>query len=1213
MKRAIVWTLATLVLLLLLLLAATGWLLGSDSGTRTLLRQLDSLVPGLTIGSSKGDLLGQLELEQIKLEWAAGLLDIDRLLLRWSPLKLLDRAVVVEELSANGLNYSVKSVEQGPTEPLQWPIELPNLTLPISVDIGKLTIDNASFITAPEAEPIQLDNAELVARWDKAGVTIDTLDASGPNYKIAISGQLNPTGDYALSIDNQLQLTWDGDRQLDLEGNIVGNRHSLQLEQILSGAASAGLSLNLRRPLVEPGWTGRINLVKLPASLLGTSLPIDIQGKLISSGSWPDTRLSGELETASTLPEYDRVRALIEGDANLEQLSGRLSKLELSRHQLPVHLSLQGEMAADKTLNISGDWSDLQWPLVGEPAFTSAKGKLAFDGTPGDYHFDADAQITLPGIPDGRWQLSGNGDQQRVSLEALQGQLLQGEIEANGEFAWAPSTSWTLSARGRGLQASSLVPELDTSLGFSATSEGSIDDSGPSLQVILQDLSGTLNAQPVTGSGEFKHHGERTDVSGFRLRVGSAAAQANGMLGPKSNLKWSLQVPAAQELLPAARGRLSFNGSVAGPVSAPAIRAKLAADGLDYGELAMSQLAADIGLDLQDKQPSSLNLDGTGLVVAGQAIETLQLQLEGFVRDHSIRLTASQPEDAKTAAKLVLAARGGYADALWRGTLETLAIAANPAGDWRLQKPFALTAGAASASAKRFCLRQQGGASLCAEGAWHARGESSGEFELSGLPLAQFAEYFPDTISKLGGELSAEGKLQQKQNINALIKAKVSAGDLVVQDASGKALQLDHKGVELELTTAGKGVEGWLRSQVGTTILKANAKLPDVVSVTDKNQARLEGYLQLAAPDLELVSSLVPAITAITGTASADFKVTGKLGEPVLRGHSTVDVNRLEIEQLGWDIDDASLNIKADGKRLQVDGGLVSRGRLAINGELGLSAEQGWPLAMTVSGENFALTDLPNLQVFVSPDLKIRHTVDGFSLTGKIVIPEAEIIVRDLPAGAISPSGDVVVKRDDGTVRKVESTALIATNIEISLGEAVQVSALGFDGYIDGKLRLRGKPSRELLATGDVRVKEGTFRAYGQRLEIERGLISYANSPVDNPGINIRATRQIGDVLVGADALGTARRLTVKTFSSPSMSENDRISYLVAGKPAREGASLSLEREIAKNLTVGLKVDTKTGESSFVTRYRILRTLYVEVGSSARSSSLDLFYTLETD
>jgi autotransporter translocation and assembly factor TamB len=87
----------------------------------------------------------------------------------------------------------------------------------------------------------------------------------------------------------------------------------------------------------------------------------------------------------------------------------------------------------------------------------------------------------------------------------------------------------------------------------------------------------------------------------------------------------------------------------------------------------------------------------------------------------------------------------------------------------------------------------------------------------------------------------------------------------------------------------------------------------------------------------------------------------------------------------------------------------------------------------------------------------------------------------------------------------------------------------------------------------------------------------------------------------------------VKTFSSPSMSENDRISYLVAGKPAREGASLSLEREIAKDLSVGVRVDTKTGESAFITRYRILRTLYAEVGSSARSSSLDLFYTLETD
>ncbi len=1215
MKRAVAWTLGVLLLLILLPLAIAGWLLGTESGTQTLLRQLDAVAPDLvTIGRSEGDLLGQLELEQLKLDWGSGLLEVDQLLLRWSPGALFDRKLLIDELSAEGLRYLGEAADPASAEPLQWPIELPNLKLPIAIDIRKLAVNNANFITGPDANPVHLDNAELIAHWDSAGIVIDRLQLDGPNYEALVSGQLNPTGDYVLSLDNQLQLALGDDTRFDLKGSILGNRHSLQVEQVLGGAASAGLSLNLRRPLIEPAWSGRVTLVELPASLLGTALPVVIEGSFASSGTWPSAQLTGELTTSSTAPEYDKLQLQLEGDADIVQPSFQISTLELSQHQQPLQVSVKAGMAADNSLDISGNWRDLQWPLLGKPAISSSAGKLSVSGLLSNYQFNASAQLAVPGIPVGHWQLSGTGDQQHITLATLQGQVLQGDIKANGELAWAPFPRWTLSASGKGLQASSLVPELDTALGFQAATKGSIEASGPSVQVVLKNLSGKLNDRPVAGSGEFDHSSERIDIRRLQITVGGAAVTADGMLGPKkSNLQWNVQVPALQQLLPDSSGQLSLTGKLDGPLQAPGIRAKLAVNKLSYQQLNLSRLTGDINLDLQDKRRSSAQVEGIDLVIAGQSISQLQLDFDGFIREHNIRLSVTQPESSQTGAKLALAAKGAYARNLWGGTLQSLSLQAEPLGEWRLQKPFGLTAGATAASAEPFCLRQLGGASLCAEGNWQAQGTTAAQFNLSGLPLAQFAEYFPPTISQLEGELSVEGKLQQQQNIKARLKARLSPGQLVMQDISGENQTLKHDGAELEISTEGNGVEGRLQSRVGTTSINASAKLVDFIQVTDKQQALLEGKLQIAAPDLQLVPLLVPAVSAIQGTANANFQVTGRLGEPLLLGESTVDISRLDIEQIGWELDDALLTIKAEGRKLLLDGSIVSTGQLAVNGELGLSAEQGWPINMEVKGSDFAVTDLPNMQVFISPDLKVQHGADGLSLTGAITIPEAQIIIRDLPAGALSPSNDVIVLREDGSVRKIESTAPISTDIDVRLGDQVQVSALGFDGYIGGQLKLRGDTGEALRATGDIRIEEGTFRAYGQRLEIERGLISYTNSPIDNPGINVRATRQIGDVLVGANALGTARRITVSTFSSPAMSENDRISYLVAGKPAREGASVSLEREIAKDLTVGVSVDTKTGDSSFITRYRILRTLYLEVGSGTRSSSLDLFYNVETE
>jgi translocation and assembly module TamB len=364
---------------------------------------------------------------------------------------------------------------------------------------------------------------------------------------------------------------------------------------------------------------------------------------------------------------------------------------------------------------------------------------------------------------------------------------------------------------------------------------------------------------------------------------------------------------------------------------------------------------------------------------------------------------------------------------------------------------------------------------------------------------------------------------------------------------------------------------------------------------------------------LSVVPLLVPSVSSINGAIVANFDLGGRLAEPLLQGSAQLLAPRLELADIGLQLTDTVIKLDAANTRLLLDGSAVSGGRIELTGELLLNADKDWPFTMSLVGDDFIAMDLPSLQVFVSPDLKIERQAGALALTGALEIPKADILIRDLPAGTRSASRDVVVLRDDGSPQQTGQSTPVTTDINVILGDEVHVSALGFNGFVGGELRLRGNTGQPLQATGDVRIDQGTFRAYGQRLNIERGLFSYTNSPIDNPGINVKATREIGDVIVGVNALGTARRTTVTTFSSPSMSENDRISYLVVGKPAREGASLSLDREVAKNLSVGINVDTKTGESAFVTRYRILRTLHTEVGSSARSSTLDLFYTIERE
>lgn len=111
------------------------------------------------------------------------------------------------------------------------------------------------------------------------------------------------------------------------------------------------------------------------------------------------------------------------------------------------------------------------------------------------------------------------------------------------------------------------------------------------------------------------------------------------------------------------------------------------------------------------------------------------------------------------------------------------------------------------------------------------------------------------------------------------------------------------------------------------------------------------------------------------------------------------------------------------------------------------------------------------------------------------------------------------------------------------------------NGRLGGVLTVNDRPGRATTGQGQVSVS-GTYKAYGQNLHIERGQLLFASTPVDNPGLNIKAVRKLNPNAtidegqeVGLLITGTARRPVLTVFSNPVMEQSDALSYLVTGKP----------------------------------------------------------------
>ncbi|MEI7446999.1 MAG: translocation/assembly module TamB domain-containing protein, partial [Burkholderiales bacterium] len=122
----------------------------------------------------------------------------------------------------------------------------------------------------------------------------------------------------------------------------------------------------------------------------------------------------------------------------------------------------------------------------------------------------------------------------------------------------------------------------------------------------------------------------------------------------------------------------------------------------------------------------------------------------------------------------------------------------------------------------------------------------------------------------------------------------------------------------------------------------------------------------------------------------------------------------------------------------------------------------------------------------------------------------------------------------------------VLSDLSIDLGDRLRVFGAGVDARLEGRLALRGRLPDAPRLTGTVRIAQGTWSGFGQKLEIERGQLVFSG-PVDNPAIDIVAYRRYLPVEAGVSLSGTARQPKVTLVSKPDVPEQEKLSWLVLG------------------------------------------------------------------
>ncbi|MFT7219070.1 MAG: translocation and assembly module TamB [Candidatus Azotimanducaceae bacterium] len=145
---------------------------------------------------------------------------------------------------------------------------------------------------------------------------------------------------------------------------------------------------------------------------------------------------------------------------------------------------------------------------------------------------------------------------------------------------------------------------------------------------------------------------------------------------------------------------------------------------------------------------------------------------------------------------------------------------------------------------------------------------------------------------------------------------------------------------------------------------------------------------------------------------------------------------------------------------------------------------------------------------------------------------------------------------NEAAANKAGSNFDVTTRLHLLLNDAVRFRDFGLDATFGGDLSLLGLPGKATTANGDISVLQCRYRAYGQNLTIETGKLFFAGGPIRQPGIDVRAVRQVtADIKVGAVARGNLRAHEFTIFSEPPMNQSDQLAYLVLGRPLSTSTS----------------------------------------------------------
>lgn len=1249
-------SLAVLVVLLLII-GAVGFLVGTTTGLHLIFKAANRWVPGLEISQVTG---GWRDLRLKNVTYAQPGVDVraGELHLAVKLGCLRSSSLCVNDISLKDVNVVVDSKKMPPSAPAPEEDSGPlNLSTPYPITLSRVALNNVNVKIDDTTVSVMSFTSGL--NWQERNLTLTPTSLQGLLIALPKAAEVA-----------QEQVVEPKIEKPDPNEPPLGDTlREMFSKPLLPEMTDVHLPVNLNieefrgeRLRLTGDTDVMVNSLLLKVSSSDGQMSLDTldidsdKGQVAASGS-------------AQLRDNWPVDMTLNSSLNFEPLKGEKVKMKIGgalREQLELGINLSGPVGVDVRaqtrlaeaglpLNLEVNSKQLYWPLSGAKEYQADDLKLKLTGKMTDYVLSFRTAVKGEQVPPATITLDAKGNEQQVNLDKLRVAALQGNIDLKAVLDWQQAISWRSELTLDGINTAKFVPDWPSKLDGLIKTRGSLYGGSWQMEVPELKITGNVKQNRVDVNGKLKGNSYmQWNIPGLHAALGKNTVDIKGDLSDKAlALDASIDAPNLDNALPGLGGTAKGLIKVLGTLEAPQLQADLTANSLRWQELSIARVLLKGDVKSGEQIAGNIDLQVSNIVQPGVDIRQVTLDAKGSEQQHQLQLRI-QGEPVSGGLKL-----SGAFDRKaqrWRGELSDTRFE-TPVGPWSLSRAMALDfrAEEQKISVGPHCWNNPN-AELCVPQTIEAGASGRAQVNLNRFDLAMLKPFMPE-------ETQASGVFSGKADVSWDSDGGLPQGKVTLQGRGVKVTQVVNQN-PLPVAFDTLNLDAELRNNradLGWTIrIQNNGQFDGKVQVSDPQGKRnLAGNVNIRNFSLAMVNAIFSRGEQAAGNLNADLRLGGNAERPQLHGNLKLTGLDIDANFMPFDMQPSELALTFNGMSSQLQGVVrTGRGQINLSGDADWSQLENWRARIAAQGNRVRITVPPMVRLDVSPDVVFEATPSLYTLNGKVDVPWARILVKEVPESAVGVSSDEVMLDENLEPKEAQTAAVpINSNLTIHVGDNVRIDAFGLKARLAGDLKV-AQDKQGLGLNGQINIPEGRFHAYGQDLLVQKGELLFSGPP-DQPLLNIEAIRNPeateNNVKAGVRVTGQADEPKVEIFSDPAMSQQEALSYLLrghgldsTGSDSQEMTSMLIGLGVAQSGQVvgkigetfgvsNLALDTTgVGDSSQVVvsgyvlpglqvkygmgifdslatltlRYRLMPKLYLEAVSGV-DQALDLLYQFE--